>query len=71
MAPEIVQEKPYNHTTDLWSLGVILYELFVGVPPFYTNNIYQLMSHIVKVQQSQQQCFCLYSSFTDCSLRTR
>jgi fused-like protein len=49
MAPEIVQEKPYNHTTDLWSLGVILYELFVGTPPFYTNNIYQLMSHIVKV----------------------
>lgn len=21
MAPEIVQEQPYNHTADLWSLG--------------------------------------------------
>lgn len=25
MAPELVQEQPYNHTVDLWSLGVILF----------------------------------------------
>ena len=48
MAPEIVQEQPYNHTTDLWSLGVILYELYVGQPPFYTQHIYSLLSHIIK-----------------------
>ena len=48
MAPELVQEQPYNHTVDLWSLGVILYELFVGQPPFYTNSIYTLIQHIVR-----------------------
>ena len=48
MAPELVQEQPYNHTADLWSLGCILYELFYGVPPFYTNNIYSLIHLIVK-----------------------
>ncbi|KAJ4802332.1 Serine/threonine-protein kinase 36 [Rhynchospora pubera] len=48
MAPELVQEQPYNHTADLWSLGVILYELFVGQPPFYTNSVYALIRHIVK-----------------------
>lgn len=48
MAPELVREQPYNHTADLWSLGVILYELFVGQPPFYTNSVYALIRHIIK-----------------------
>lgn len=48
MAPELVQELPYNHTADLWSVGVILYELFVGTPPFYANSLYSLIHLIVK-----------------------
>jgi len=48
MSPELVKEQPYDATSDLWSLGVILYELYVGQPPFYTNSIYSLINHIVK-----------------------
>ena len=46
--PELVQEQPYNHTADLWSLGIILYELYCGQPPFYTNNIYSRIQLIVQ-----------------------
>jgi serine/threonine protein kinase len=49
MAPELVQEQPYTFAVDLWSLGVILYELYFGQPPFYTNSIYSLITLIVKV----------------------
>lgn len=48
MSPELVKEQPYDETSDLWSLGVILFELYVGQPPFYTNSIYSLINHIVK-----------------------
>ncbi|NXG22433.1 STK36 kinase, partial [Grallaria varia] len=48
MSPELVEERPYDHTADLWSVGCILYELFVGTPPFYTNSIFHLVSLIVK-----------------------
>lgn len=48
MAPELVQEKPYDCSADLWSLGVICYELFVGQPPFYTNNLISLIQIIVQ-----------------------
>ena len=34
MAPEILVTKPYNELTDIWSLGIIGYELAVGVNPY-------------------------------------
>ncbi|XP_068600429.1 serine/threonine-protein kinase 36 [Brachionichthys hirsutus] len=48
MSPELVAEKPYDHSADLWSLGCILYELHQGEPPFYTNSIGQLVKMIVE-----------------------
>jgi fused len=37
-----------THTHTSTHTGVILYELYVGQPPFYTNSIYSLINHIVK-----------------------
>lgn len=34
IAPEVLLRQGYNQTCDWWSVGVILYEMLVGVPPF-------------------------------------
>jgi serine/threonine-protein kinase len=34
MAPEQAQLEPYDHRADLFALGVILYEMLAGEPPF-------------------------------------
>ncbi|KAG6450062.1 serine/threonine-protein kinase fused isoform X1 [Manduca sexta] len=46
MAPELIDEKPYDHHADLWSLGCIVYELIAGQPPFCTMSIWQLVRMI-------------------------
>jgi serine/threonine protein kinase len=38
MAPEVIKEKPYNQSIDVWSLGILLYELLHGYSPFRAKN---------------------------------
>ena len=38
IAPEIFQGKGYNETVDCWSIGIILYEMVVGYPPFFSDE---------------------------------
>ena len=38
IAPEIVNGKTYNEKCDLWSIGVIMYILLTGSPPFDGKN---------------------------------
>ncbi|XP_034945866.1 serine/threonine-protein kinase fused [Chelonus insularis] len=43
MAPELIEEYPYDYNADLWSLGCIAYEMLVGSPPFQTTSILHLV----------------------------
>ena len=46
MAPEIMNKNKYNSKVDLWSLGIIIYEMLFGVVPFTGKNIFELMKNI-------------------------
>jgi novel protein kinase C epsilon type len=38
MAPEIVTNIPYGQGVDWWAVGVMIYEMMTGYPPFYYNE---------------------------------
>ena len=48
MAPEIITRNGYNHKSDLWSVGIILYEMIHGYTPFDVTNFIDLIKEIKK-----------------------
>jgi serine/threonine protein kinase len=50
VAPEILEGKPYDTQADMWSLGVIVYILLGGYPPFIEQNQRELFRKIRKGQ---------------------
>ena len=39
MAPEVLNEEDYNYKCDLWSLGVIIYQLFFKEYPYKGETV--------------------------------
>lgn len=46
LAPEIIANEKYGPACDCWSLGVILYVLLCGYPPFDDDNNAQLVANV-------------------------
>ncbi|KAH3686682.1 hypothetical protein WICPIJ_002326 [Wickerhamomyces pijperi] len=38
MAPEILQDVPYDNAVDFWSLGCVMHDMLTGGPPFTGNS---------------------------------
>ena len=52
VAPEILKGKGYTAAVDMWSLGVILYVLLCGFPPFQHENTTKLFKIIQRAEYS-------------------
>mmetsp|Transcript_9060 Transcript_9060/g.13531 ORF Transcript_9060/g.13531 Transcript_9060/m.13531 type:complete len:337 (-) Transcript_9060:288-1298(-) len=46
VAPEILRNKPYGTSVDMWSIGVIIYILLGGYPPFHGSDQARLFRRI-------------------------
>ncbi|PVD18659.1 hypothetical protein C0Q70_21209 [Pomacea canaliculata] len=47
LAPEIILSKGHNKAVDWWSLGVLIFEMLVGYPPFYADNPFGIYEKIL------------------------
>lgn len=47
LAPEILKGNGHAKAVDWWSLGILLYEMLVGLPPFYSENIKEMYELIL------------------------
>lgn len=46
MSPETIDNKSVSHTTDLWALGCILYQLLTGETPYGAGSVYLTLLRI-------------------------
>ncbi len=46
LAPEMLKRTGHGKAVDWYLLGVVFYEMLVGMPPYYTNNREELFHNI-------------------------
>lgn len=55
MAPELLRGRAPDSFSDLWALGVVLFEMLTGTRPFAGATPYELAAHILG---NQREAFC-------------
>ena len=48
LAPELLIGQGYTKSVDWWTLGVLLYEMLVGLPPFYSEDVNEMYRKILQ-----------------------
>ncbi|OAV91674.1 AGC/AKT protein kinase [Puccinia triticina 1-1 BBBD Race 1] len=48
LAPEVIKGEGYGKTIDWWTLGILLYEMLSGLPPYYDEDHHTMYRKILK-----------------------
>jgi serine/threonine protein kinase len=57
MSPQQVREQPLDHRTDIWSLGVVMYQLLTGRLPFQATSNYGMIYQICNTEAPPPSTF--------------
>lgn len=48
LSPEVILGRGHNRPADWWSLGILIYEMMSGLPPFYSTNMTTMYKRIIR-----------------------
>lgn len=57
LAPEIILNEGHDHAVDYWALGVLIFEMVVGAPPFFADDPMEVYEKILSGNPSMPPNF--------------
>jgi len=52
LAPEMLKKSGHGKSVDWYLLGVLIYEMLVGMPPYFTNNRYCIEEEKILIERN-------------------
>ena len=68
MAPEVILKKGHDAAADFWSLGVLIFEMVTGGPPFFSADKAELKRQILGLDAHHANLYCPADVPTACRM---
>ncbi len=62
LAPEIIQSKGHGFAVDWWALGILIFEMLAGYPPFFDENPFGIYEKILSGKVEWPRCVLISCS---------